>query len=240
MGKLSGAATLFFLFIFITALVQRNQFPERFTTSPQLEREPTQSPSTTTAITLNFSDVNYTVKPEYRYDIYGLVVSYRHHSGRRMLHKLWNDHLNMTDLCIVWGTNATQLNLNNLEFWNGQFSCNVKTDNEDTWRQFDLYKLSNNHLISGDNAIREKINGVKIGDRVHIQGELASYFANGQKLRGTSTTRNDTGNGACETIYVEGFTIEQRMSNIWRILFWPTLLGFILSLAVYVYSPPAQ
>lgn len=240
MGKLSGTTTLFFLFLFITCWVQRNQFPEHVTTAPHINQEPTQSPNDASAITLDFKDVNYTVEPEYNYDIYGLVVSYRHHSGNRMLHKRWNDHLNMADLCLVWGTNATQLNLNTLEFWSGQFTCNVKTSDADTWRQFDLYKLSNNHLISSDNGIRDKIHDVKIGDRVHIQGKLASYFANGQKIRGTSTTRNDTGNGACETIYVENFTIVKRMSNIWRKLFWPALLGFILSLVIYIGSPPLR
>ena len=35
-------------------------------------------------------------------------------------------------------------------------------------------------------------------------------------VRGTSTTRDDTGNGACETIYVTGFEIIGRANAGWR------------------------
>ena len=29
-----------------------------------------------------------------------------------MLHRLWNDHLNVADLCVIWGNNARELELN--------------------------------------------------------------------------------------------------------------------------------
>ena len=28
-----------------------------------------------------------------------------------MLHRLWNDHLNVADLCVIWGNNARELEL---------------------------------------------------------------------------------------------------------------------------------
>ncbi len=65
---------------------------------------------------------------------------------------------------------------------------------------------SNNHLIPNDDAVREKIHNIKEGDYVRIEGYLVNIY--GQKNDGhyfkwnTSTTRSDTGNGACEIIYV--------------------------------------
>ena len=45
---------------------------------------------------------------------------------------------------------------------------------------------------------------------------LSNYGSGDGGTRGTSTTRDDTGNGACETIYVKEFTIIKSMDNIWR------------------------
>ena len=49
------------------------------------------------------------------------------------------------------------------------------------------------------------------GDQIKIKGYLVDYKVakDGQTLftRGTSTTRTDNGNGACETIYVEDVEI---------------------------------
>ncbi|MDH3899639.1 MAG: hypothetical protein OEU51_01170, partial [Gammaproteobacteria bacterium] len=45
--------------------------------------------------------------------------------------------------------------------------------------------------------------------------------------RGTSTTRDDTGNGACETIYLKQFEILQPLDNGWRTLMSLALAGVL-------------
>ncbi len=131
------------------------------------------------------------------------------------MHRLANDHLNMADLCVVWGSNARSEYLNKLDFWNGVFTCNVKTSDSAAWASFDMTKLSNNHLISNDAAIRDRVLDVKIGDQVRVRGVLASY-GSGDARRGTSTTRRDTGDGACETIFVDQFEIVETAPGAWR------------------------
>ena len=42
-----------------------------------------------------------------------------------------------------------------------------------------------------------------------MRGWLAGYSNDDGFRRGTSTTRDDTGNGACETIYVDEFQIDR-------------------------------
>jgi hypothetical protein len=121
----------------------------------------------------------------------------------------------MLDVCVVWGNNTSGAQLDKIDFWNGIFTCNVKTRDQAAWESFDMYQLSNNHLISDDDFIRDQVRKVKVGDQVRIQGVLASYESPGG-LRGTSTTRTDTGDGACETIYVDRFEILQPATSYWR------------------------
>ncbi len=65
---------------------------------------------------------------------------------------------------------------------------------------------SNNHLIPADNAIKRKIKRLKKGDHVRIQGYLVNVDAENSAgkvyLWDTSVSRDDSGDGACEIIYV--------------------------------------
>jgi hypothetical protein len=112
-----------------------------------------------------------------------------------------------------------QLDLNEFEFWNGQFTCFFKTRDQAAWRAFEKTGLSNNHLLTEDPYLRDMIERVRIGDQIRIRGWLASYGNEHGFSRGTSTTRTDTGNGACETIYVRDFAILASMENGWRTVF---------------------
>ena len=82
--------------------------------------------------------------------------------------------------------------------------------------------MSNNHLISPDDVIRRQVAGVKVGDQVHVRGWLASYGTGGNR-RGTSTTREDTGDGACETIFVNDFEIVAPAFGAWRVSLYVSL-----------------
>ena len=113
----------------------------------------------------------------------------------------------MAETSFARSDNATNPLLHKFDFWNGIFTCNAKTKNQEAWDSFDIYKLSNNHLISDDEFIRDQVKDINIGDQIRVRGYLASYGSEGGGKRGTSTTRLDTGDGACETLYVEDFDI---------------------------------
>ncbi|MBV1927883.1 MAG: hypothetical protein KUG81_00005, partial [Gammaproteobacteria bacterium] len=182
----------------------------------QLENPPRQAIISKAPFNVEINQVRYQVQALYDYELHGLVVSYAHHDGNAMLHKRWNDHLNAADLCVVWSSTAFDLNLNDYSFWNGQFTCNIKTSDSAAWARFDMNQLSNNHLLSNDNVIRNKIRDISIGDQIHIKGWLSEYASEGGGKRGTSITREDTGNGACETIFVTEFEILRASQNPWR------------------------
>jgi hypothetical protein len=56
-------------------------------------------------------------------------------------------------------------------------------------------------------------------------------------VRGTSTTREDTGNGACETIYVDEFEIVVRASSGWRLAMQVALGMLVLCLVLHFAMP---
>ena len=215
----------------------RNELPGSIDAVPQLENEPLQKKTRQSPFEVNYESVRYEVEPEYEYDLYGMVVSYRHHDGNSRMHARSNDHLNMLDVCVIWGDNLANPRLDKIDFWNGIFTCNVKTRDQAAWDAFDIYKLSNNHLISDDDFVRDQVKGIKIGDQIRVKGYLASYgSANGGK-RGTSTTRQDTGDGACETIFVEKFQIVSAATSYWRLSMYTFLGLLILSLLIHFMRP---
>lgn len=237
MTKIINLVILVCTILLLVSFFKRNEFPESIDTVDGLNNEPKQSVIQKPVLQVSYGGVEYNVEPQYEYELYGLVVSYRHHNGDSMLHKLWNDHLNMADVCVVWGKTALSAYLNQFDFWNGQFTCNFKTSSHIAWNSFDQNEISNNHLISNDDVIRQKIKKLNIGDQIRVSGYLSSYRAEGGGQRGTSTVRTDTGNGACETIFVKEFDIVKSAKNGWRTTMNVSLLGFILSLLIYFLAP---
>ncbi len=215
----------------------RNDLPRNIDLLPAVASEPTQSLTRKKSFAAHYNDIEYLVEPEYEYELYGMIVSYRHHEGNSRMHLRASDHLNMLDVCVVWGDNAVNPLLHKLDFWNGIFTCNVKTGNQEAWNSFDIYQLSNNHLISDDDFIRDQVKGIKIGDQIRVRGYLASYSNDGGGSRGTSTTRLDTGDGACETLYVEKFDVVQAATSGWRLSMYASLVVFLLLVFLHFRRP---
>lgn len=215
----------------------RNELPGTIDYVPQLANEPEQKKTRKSPFDVSYNDVRYEVEPAYEYDLYGMVVSYRHHDGNSRMHARSNDHLNMLDVCVIWGDNVANPRLDKIDFWNGIFTCNVKTRDQAAWDAFDIYKLSNNHLISDDDFVRDQVKRINIGDQIRVKGYLASYGSDSGGKRGTSTTRQDTGDGACETIFVEKFQIVAAATNYWRLSMYAFLVMLLGSLLVHFVKP---
>jgi len=232
--------SLLIIVSFICLLVSfwnRNELPGNIDYVAAILNEPAQMRTNMQPFDVAYRDIQYHVAPEFEYDIVGMIVSYRHHDNNSRMHRLSNDHLNMLDVCVVWGENATDAELGNINFWNGIFTCNFQTRDQAAWDSFDVNKISNNHLISDDDYIRDQVRDIKIGDQIRVRGYLASYASPNVKPRGTSTTRTDTGDGACETIYVERFEIVRAATSYWRLSMYASLLALLLGLFLYFRRP---
>jgi len=213
------------------ALWHLNDFPSTpFTeTLNAPQQEALVSPSERT---VHIEEESYLVKGLYDYKLDGLVVSMRHHDGDRGLHKQWKDHINVADLCVLWGDSAQSPHLNAINFWSGRFTCFMDTQSEIAFNSILGHELSNNHLLSNDPRMRERIQRADIGDHVRIRGYLANYRnLTTHGFRGTSTNRFDTGDGACETIWVTDFQVVGHHKSGYRYL----ALGAALTLLVSIY-----
>lgn len=67
---------------------------------------------------------------------------------------------------------------------------------------------SNMHMIPADDDVEKQLFAVRRGNIVRLSGKLVDIYGPDQLTMRTSLTRNDTGAGACEIIWVESAQIE--------------------------------
>lgn len=223
----------------------RNDLPEATAVLEALQDPPVQTPTTMAAFDVTRGGVTYHVKPLYEYELRGLVVS-RHGSEdfTDTFHAESADHLNVVDLCVVFGGFAREGGFRDFSYSSGNFTCYAQGN--DSSAVFKATELSNNHLLAADDALKRTLRDVRIGDQVRLRGYLAEYshsaLGPGQPFkRGTSTTRTDTGNGACETLYVTDFEMLAPAGSFWRATLWTgiaLLAGAFVTLLRLPYRSP--
>lgn len=143
------------------------------------------------------------------YDITGIVVS---------VHDYWGfnayDALVPRDVCVIWGNLAEIYPSPGLEFSQADRYCKPKIEgvelsDDETFevrgklghKMRGIKTFSNNHLISSTPEIRSQIFELGAGDKVRIVGYLVHVKYDGIVLD-SSETRQDSGDHACELIYV--------------------------------------
>lgn len=67
---------------------------------------------------------------------------------------------------------------------------------------------ANMHLIPADDGIRDILDDVRVGQVLNLFGQLVRIEGPNNMRWKSSTTRNDTGFGACEVIFVSELSIE--------------------------------
>ncbi len=239
MFKYSSYAVVISFLILVVSFFKRNDFTSDLQLLEQLSQEPLQSSVEMPAFTTTYNDESYQVIPKYDYELYGLVVSYRVHDAEygQMIHALSKDHLNIADYCVVWGETANVDILTHFDFYNGQFTCNYSTKDRQAWERFNHHQLSNNHLLATNDQIRNTLEEVKTGDQIKIKGWLSHYIGPTGYERGSSTVRTDTGDGACETIFVNDIEILSSMDSFWRSLMSFSFGALLISLFLFFKAP---
>jgi hypothetical protein len=241
LARLPGLLFAIGLVAIAASLWMRHTLPAPHETLPALQAEPLQEAEGRAPFTASAGGVTYTVRPLYRYEIRGLVVS-RHDAGVwwDILHrKDWNDHLNVVDLCLIWGANLRNDAYRAIRFWSEVFTCNAGTDSAATWARFDENALSNNHLLASDRSLVQLLRRVRPGDQVAIRGYLAEYAHDHGRAfrRGTSTVRTDRGNGACETIWVTEAQLLREANRGWRALLPAGMGAMVLAVLLWWFLP---
>ncbi len=218
----------------------KDRLPDVSEIQPDLLQNPEQTPSESSPFTLPYDDKIYTIYPLYDYELHGMIVS--QHDSRSWLdwaHQDWDEYLNVKDICVLWGNNFKGNLHQRLHYDSGDFTCFIKGNNED-WQLFDKTSISNNHLLSSNPELSNSIESANIGDQFVLRGKLVQYKNNKGFSRSTSTSRDDIGDGACETIYVEQFKFLERANPFWHKLFafsgTTTAIFFLLWLLLSLWS----
>lgn len=196
-------------------------------------KSPLQQPTERGIFTVKTERYNYIITPKFDYELTGVVVSYSNADGFTNIwhHKRWKDFINVRDLCVVWGKNVRSGVYQHVAFRSDSWTCWASWEKGKWGRVFQGNAISNNHLLTNNEAIKSALLQAHIGDVIHFKGVLADYKNEGaHTARATSTTREDSGNGACEIVYLDEFAILKKANAGWRILYslskWVAILSF--------------
>lgn len=239
-----------FKWLFFVSLVgfavswwQRDALPEPEFYDSRIAQAPRQTKTQEPEFAANAGEQHYWIKPLYRYELDGMVVSMSHaHSFTDIYHAEWQDFLNLKDICVIWGDNVASAVYQDMGFANSTWTCWVSWPNGEVRRRFRDAALSNNHLLADRPDVQRAILTARPGDQVLLRGYLAEYRnpANGFR-RGTSTSRTDRGNGACETVYVERFEVVREANAGWRRLYavtrWLAPLSLVGFVGLLLFTP---
>lgn len=166
---------------------------------------------TTGTITKIINGSNVKINYVAKYSISGRVVDVHDYYGDNI-----EDILSRKDVGISWGFLVNENNYNKVR-WSSIGNRYLSWfSNDGAWvnAMGGVNKIteycSNNHLIPSDNRNKSLIDDIKEGDFVRIEGYLVNVYyknSNGSSFYwNTSTSRIDTGDGACEVLYVTNVT----------------------------------
>ena len=118
--------------------------------------------------------------------------------------------LSPTDLAFGWGRMSDSAVLRGIDIsQSGRFYYWQTKSFPIPRREIETHS-ANMHMIPADAAIAYQLKRVHVGDVVSLEGVLVEADkANGWRWR-SSLTRDDTGGGACELVYVQSLTIQPR------------------------------
>ncbi len=209
--------------------------------------KPIQTPTSEVPFSVSAKEQQYIIEPQFAYELYGVIVSY--HDADSILdiwhHDKWKDYINLRDLCVIWDDNVRNGVYLDMKFSNDSWTCWAYWPNQEIKNRFDMTALSNNHLLVDDVEVKKALMSAEPGDYIHFKGMLASYRNPANHFsRGTSTTRTDTGNGACETVYLREFEVINKANagirSLYQFANWLTILAMIGYVVAFFNAPVHQ
>jgi hypothetical protein len=111
------------------------------------------------------------------------------------------------DLALGWGRMSDTAVLRRIRFWQNYRFYFWQTPEYPIPREEIERSSANMHMIPANPFIERRLKGLKPGNLVRIQGYLVNAKAPDGFYWNTSLTREDTGNGACELVWVESLSI---------------------------------
>ncbi len=143
-----------------------------------------------------YMKAGYAILPLARFQIEARVLSrerYRFDRGAS---------LSPVDLALGWGPMSDQAVLDHIDISQGGRFYRWRADRLPIPRREIIEHSANMHMIPADDLVEKDLLRVREGEVVHIQGYLVKATSE-KGVWKSSLTRKDSGNGACELIWVE-------------------------------------
>ena len=146
----------------------------------------------------------YTFTPRARFDITARVL-------RKEIYRLdGGAGLAPVDLGVGWGPMSDTAIIDQIEFSQmGRFFYWSTRNAEFPLLQQEIAThAAQMHMVPATAALESRLKSLRPGQRVTVSGWLVDIRGPGGFTWNTSLRRDDTGNGACEIIYVEVLTVD--------------------------------
>ena len=129
-----------------------------------------------------------------------VLASERYHSGRE-------SDLSPVDLALGWGPMSDSAVLDKIRISQSGRFYSWRVEEFPIPRQDIERSSANMHMIPADEGIARQLNALKPGQAVRIEGWLVEVrAADGWRWR-SSLTRDDTGGGSCELVFVRDLQV---------------------------------
>jgi hypothetical protein len=181
--------------------------PEAMGAGPPIDwsREPVQSKADRAAFSIDTDEGKVTIEPQAEFEVRGVVAAaerYRADGGA---------FLSPVDLVLTWGklpeepfkSKVSYSQMTRYYFW--------RTPSADLDLNYIQSHSSNMHMIPASKNVRRALLAVGTEDPVRIRGLLVNAASEEGFTWGSSLSREDSGPGACELIWVEEIQIKHRI-----------------------------
>ena len=147
----------------------------------------------------------YELTPRAKFEIRARVLSRKDYS--------WGTEADLSpvDLALGWGVMSDQAVLDRIEISQGSRWYYTRYELPAPISEKEIIQNSGNmHMVPAQNRIRKKLKEVRVGDIVRLRGTLVDIDHPSGWYWRTSLSRDDTGGGSCEIVYLEEIEIETR------------------------------
>lgn len=152
--------------------------------------------------TAPIADGAFTLQPRARFVADARVL------GRERYHLGKLADIAPLDIAAGWGPMSDSAVLSRVDISQGNRFYYWHYDNEPPIPREDIQTHSANwHLVPADDAVWHVLRDIRVGEVVHLEGELVDIENPDFGVMRTSLTRSDTGPGACEIIYVQSVSL---------------------------------
>lgn len=162
-------------------------------------QQPIQNSTNQTSFNLN----GYKITPLESFEIEARVLSTEHYSlGREA-------DLSPVDLALGWGKMSDEAVLSKINITQSNRFYYWHVDEFPIPRREIEINSANMHMIPADDQIKKMLESVRSGEVVKLSGYLVQVNASDGWHWKSSLTREDTGNGACEVVYVKELVVNK-------------------------------